>query len=139
MATLTTKITESVTINGKAYGNTVTETTTGVNDVSEAIVSISTAEATVLDIVLAKASIGSVVQGNLKYIRITNKSTVNFINITLNGNGVSDKAIIKLKPSQSFILNNDEINFGSGYIYLDNITLSADTAVCDCEFFIATA
>jgi len=139
MANLTTKITEAVTINGRTYGRTVNETISGVNDVSESVVSISTASTTLLDIVTSNPSIGDAVADALKYFRITNTDSSNFVNVTINGpSSGSDKAVFKLLAGQSFILNNDKIGFGSGFVTMDKILVQADTAACDCEFFIAT-
>ena len=139
MANLSTTITESVTINGRTYGRTVNETISGINDIAESVVSISTASTELLDIVSSNPSIGDIVTDALKYFRITNTDSSNFVTVTLNGpSSGSDKAVFKLLAGQSFVLNNDKIGFGSGFVTMDKILVQSDTAACDCEIFIAT-
>tara|TARA_Y100000114_G_C11627134_1_gene262582 strand:+ start:110 stop:532 length:423 start_codon:yes stop_codon:yes gene_type:complete len=140
MATLTTKITESVTVNGKVYGATNTMSITGVNNVYETIVTIGTTATTAIDFVASNPTFGSVLEGDLKYLRITNTDASNGVNIIITLKGASDSYKQIIGPGKSYIITSDTISFDGGSNgFFENIQLDALTADCDCEFFLATA
>ena len=140
MATLTTKITESVTVNSKVYGATNTMSITGVNNVYETVVTISTTETTAIDFVASNPTFGAILEGDLKYLRITNTDASNFVNIIITEKGSSVKLKRKILPGKSFIMTDETVSFSGGSsTFIENIRLDADTADCDCEFFLATA
>ena len=74
MATLTTNISESITLNGSLRGSTNTVTTTGINDVFERIVTCTTAQTTVLAQFATEpyTTAGAIDVDRTKYIRVTN-------------------------------------------------------------------
>ena len=152
-ATLTVKITESITLNGQDQRATNTKTISSINVISKRIVTITTTESTIATFSTAVASAGHYVAADVRYIRFTNKDDTNFITLTFR-NQDNDEAAIKLDAGQSFIWNGDNANgmtavlnatedadaasstnFGS----LTNIQADADTASCDLEVFIASA
>tara|TARA_R100001440_G_scaffold29246_1_gene46877 strand:+ start:874 stop:1296 length:423 start_codon:yes stop_codon:yes gene_type:complete len=140
MATLTTKITESVTVNSKVYGATNTMSITGVNNVYETVVTIGTALTTAIDFVASNPTFGSVLEGDLKYLRITNTDGSNNVNIVITLKGASDNFKQTIHPGMSYIITSDSISFDSGSSgFFEHIQLQALSADVDCEFFLATA
>tara|TARA_R100000030_G_scaffold59648_1_gene44894 strand:- start:5152 stop:5574 length:423 start_codon:yes stop_codon:yes gene_type:complete len=140
MATLTTKITESVTVNSKVYGATNTMSITGVNNVYETVVTIGTTAATAIDFVASAPTFGSVLEGDLKYLRITNTDASNGVNIIITLKGASDKYKQTIGPGKSYIITSDTISFDGGSAgFMEHIILDAVTADVECEFFLATA
>jgi hypothetical protein len=77
MADLTTTITESVTLNGAIRGTTNTITTTGIVDVFERILTCAHSQTTTIATFASTphASAGALDVENAKYIRVTNLST----------------------------------------------------------------
>ena len=77
MATLTTTVTESVTLNGATRGTTNTLTTTGIVDVFERILTCSHSQTTTIAIFESTphSAAGALDVENCKYIRVTNLST----------------------------------------------------------------
>ena len=77
MADLTTTVTESVVLNGALRGNTNTETTTGINNVFERILTCTHSQTTTVA-VFNSTSYGAdsaLDVENCKYLRVTNLST----------------------------------------------------------------
>ena len=152
-AKLTVRLIEDVELNGRKLGNTNKYEVSGINEVTERILTITTDESTIATFSAAVASAGHYVAADVRYIRFTNKDDTNFVTLTFR-NQDNDEAAIKLDAGQSFIWNGDNANgmtavlnatedadaasstnFGS----LTNIQADADTASCDLEVFIASA
>jgi hypothetical protein len=147
-ATLTITLTESISINGQEKGSTNELTIGSVTEVSQRIVNVPTSEVTVLAMGTAVAS-GQFVEGDVRYIRITNKDDTNHVTLTFK-NENDDEFAIKLDYGQSFIYNGDLSGGvvdtmdgidGTGLTLsladLVNITALADTAAVDLELFVA--
>ena len=147
-ATLTITLTESISINGQEKGSTNALTIGSVTEVSQRIVNVPTSEVTVLAMGTAVAS-GQFVEGDVRYIRITNKDDTNHVTLTFK-NENDDEFAIKLDYGQSFIYNGDLSGGvvdtmdgidGTGLTLsladLVNITALADTAAVDLELFVA--
>lgn len=77
MATLTTTITESVTLNGSLRGSSNSLTTTGINDIFERIVTCTASVATTVAVfdTLPSTSAGAINVAKTKYVRVTNLET----------------------------------------------------------------
>ena len=151
-ATMTVTVSESITLNGKNQGGTVTKSISSIAEITKRILTITTAESTVATFSSAVASAGHYVAADVRYIRFTNLDDTNFIVLTFR-NQDNDEAAIKLDAGQSFLWNGDNsggmvdvfnatqdadassfANFGS----LTNIQADADTGSCDLEIFIAS-
>ena len=124
MATLTVTHTESVTLNGSQQGGTNTTTFTDINAASKRNFVITTNEATIATFSGAVASAGHFNDGNVRYIRITNKDDTYFVCITLK-NGSNDEFAVKLDAGQSLILCGDN---ATGMELIFNATQNADAA-----------
>lgn len=141
MATLSTTITESVTINGKVYGNSVSKDYTGIEQVYSQVVTIGT---TVQEMIgfAASEKAGELADDTLRYFRITNLDSTNFITIYFDLNdGGTDTAGFKLNPGASFILNDDDLGIATSasvtsLSQLDAIIGKADTSDVKVEIFI---
>ena len=74
MATLTTTITESVTLNGSLRGSTNSVTTEGINDAFERIVTCAHSQTTTIATFAAApyTSAGAIDLDQVRYIRVTN-------------------------------------------------------------------
>ena len=151
-AKLTVRLIEDVELNGRKLGNTNKYEVSGINEVTERILTITTAESTIATFSAAVASAGHYVAANVRYIRFTNLDDTNFITLTFR-NQDNDEVALKLDAGQSFIWNGDNADgmtavfnatqdadaasdtaFGS----LTNIQADANTASCDLEMFIAS-
>ena len=100
-ATLTVKLTESLTIDGRDYGGTSSTTFSGIKNVTRRIETITTTEATILafDTVIGA---GQYVPANVAYMRFTNLDDTNFITLTFK-NESNDEVAIKLDAGKSFM------------------------------------
>lgn len=137
-ATLTVQRIESVTLNGKTYGNTNTATFANINEVDQRIMTIPTSEINVVEFGSAAGS-GTFVRANLKYFRIVNKDDTNFISIKL-ADGASDNAWLKIPAGGAFELDAAVLETASSFSSFANLTAIsaiADTAAVDIEYFIA--
>lgn len=137
MATLKTTVTETLTLNGKVYGNTISADLTGVNSIHQTILSVTTATTVSLVAFTAgNAELGQIEDGSLKYFRVTNLDSTNYIDVLLGAAGDSVKQ--RVNAGESFIITADQVDYGSGFVQLDNIKAQANTADVDVEIFVAT-
>jgi len=152
MATLTSKLTESITLDSGTMDSSHTRSVASISEVTKRIFTITVTEATVATFSTAVASAGHYIAADVRYIRFTNLDGTNFITLTFR-NQDNDEVAIKLDAGQSFVWNGDNANgmtavfnatqdadaasdtaFGS----LTNIQADANTGSCDLEMFIAS-
>ena len=124
MATLTTTISENLTLNGSSQGGTNTKSFTGINSALKRIFTITTNEATIATFSGAVSSAGHFNDGTVRYIRITNLHATYFVALTLK-NGANDEFAFKLDAGQSVILSGDN---STGMELIFNATENADSA-----------
>ncbi len=149
-ATLTVKIHESISLNGKDQGGTTSLSLSSINEISKRIVTVTTSEVEVIAMSTA-ASTGTYIEGDVRYMRFTNLDDTNHITLTFK-NENDDEFAVKLDKGQSFIYNGDisggvvdtmDAIDGTGLTMslgdLVNVTADADTASCDMEIFVASA
>ena len=104
-ATLTVTHSEVCNLNGVNVGATNTQTITGVTEVTKRILAVPTTEQTILNF-SDKIAAGTYVQGDVKYIRLTNLDNANFIYLVFK-NEYSHEFCVKLDKGQSYIYNPD--------------------------------
>jgi len=104
-ATMTVKVIESIKINGVEQGAVNTRTISSVNEISKRILSIPTSEVTVTSFSTA-VSTGTFIEGDVRYIRITNKDDTNFVYLVFK-NEYNNEFCVKLDSGQSYIYNGD--------------------------------
>ena len=149
-ATLTTTVSESVTLNGKTFGNSITKTHASVKIVREQIITVPNDALVTLYEAADSASGTTFDEDLIVYARITNTDSTNFIGLhflTTEG----DELLYKLNAGCSFILNahagaletetssGADITEESFNADADIIKVSADanTASVDVDVFIA--
>ena len=153
-ATLTTTVTDSITLNGTTYGNTVTKTHGSVKDVFQRTISVPLTE-TILYSTVTGTDTGSIAgafdEDGIKYMRVSNIDT-NFIHLHFEMVG-GDEMHYKLEGGKSFILNThngcmetenagadltptNAISATNGSI--KTVTATAFSAVVDVELFVAS-
>ena len=150
-ATLTVKITETISLNGAQQGASNTKTFAEINEISKRIVTITTTEAEILKFA-ASIDAGRHIIGDVRYMRFTNLDDTNFITLTFT-NEDSDEVAIKLDAGQSFIWNgdnsgglvdnfnavdNDNVASDTGLADVTSVQADANTASCDLEMIIAS-
>tara|TARA_Y100000310_G_scaffold177481_1_gene177558 strand:+ start:197 stop:943 length:747 start_codon:yes stop_codon:yes gene_type:complete len=104
-ATLTVTHTEKLNINGVNYGGTNTLSIASVTEVSKRIIKVPTSEQEILTF-SDKNSAGTFVQGDVRYLRLTNKDNANFLYLVFT-NEYLHEFCVKLDKGQSYIYNPD--------------------------------
>lgn len=102
-STLTTTVSESITINGVTYGNTVNKTHTNVKIVRQQIITVPTNMVTLYE--AADSGGGTTFDEDLiSYVRITNTDSTNHIGVHIITD-TGQEAIYKVLAGCTFILN----------------------------------
>ena len=146
-ATMTVKITESISLNGKDQGAINSFTIPSVATISKRIIDVPASEVEIIAMSSSAVSSGTFIESDVKYIRITNLDDTNHVTLLFKD---ENEFAVKLDKGQSFIYNGDltggvvdtmdaatetlSVSFGD----LVNITAQADTAACDIEMFVAS-
>ena len=123
-ATLTVRLTESISLNGSAQGASNTVTFASIAEISKRILTITTNEATIATFSAAVASTGHFNDGAVRYIRFTNLDDTYFVCLTFT-NGSNDEFAVKLDAGQSIMLCGDN---STGMELIFNATQAADAA-----------
>ena len=148
-ATLTTTVSDSITLNGTTYGNSITKTHASVKVLRQQTVTVPTSEVTLYNATGTGTGI-NFDDDLIVYARITNTDTSNFIALALE-NESGDEFQYKLNPGCTFILNahsnamegtaaGADVTVGTftdGADAIANVTAKADTASVDVEVLIA--
>jgi hypothetical protein len=149
-ATLTVTLTEAITLNGYDQGSKNILSISSVTEAHKRIITVPTSERTIINIGTLVGA-GMFVEGDVKYIRITNLDDTNHAGLIFQ-NENDDEFAVKLDKGQSFIYNGD---LSAGLVdtmdAIDNsglsantfgdlvsVTAIADTAAVDLEIFIAS-
>ena len=141
-ADLTVTVTETYTLNGVTYGNTINKTFSSNGQVLQRVLNVSTSDPAIINFGAADAA-GQVAVADYKYFRITNLDDTNFVTLTLfNG---TDSFFYKLLAGDVFLLMSNEMDaiassttFGA-FADITQIKADADTAACDIEIIAVTA
>ena len=142
-ATLTVTLTESITLNGAEHGSKKTMSISGVNEISKSIMTVPTTGVQVYAGSTA-AAYGTFVTANVKYLRITNLDTENYVVLHLEGN--SHYAQLTLAAGHVFMLSDVSSVFDSADAVasfsaedITRIDVMANTADVDIEMLVASA
>ena len=145
MAILTITLTEAVTLGDGSTdrGTTNTQTVT-VDEVDHRIMDIPTTWVDIIKFDAANAA-GTFADGTVKYLRITNLGSTNFVNLKIRT--ANKEYFVKVELEDHFILGNTvmDAESGSGFggaislANIDVISAKADTAAVQIEYFIASA
>ena len=167
-ATFTTTVTDSITLNGKTYGNTNTQSIGSCNEAYERVFHVPAASATqcfvpILSATTEPDSGGDVTFSEFEYARFTNLDSeypiwLKFTNtdgICANPAGTTQSFCVKLDagmtyitPSSQWLATNGDIDCttiisGGGRSSLTlpthwTVHAIAHTAICDLEMFVVT-
>ena len=149
MATLTTKVIETLTLNGQKYDSTQTKTISDITQVLKTIVECPTSEINLLTFASAATGISTLDQDDVEYVRLTNIDSTNYITIGLETSG--SVAAFRLDAGRTFIVatpntttehpqffTSDAAHDSSAtQIDIETITALANTAACKLELFVA--
>ena len=144
-ATMTVAITESISLNGTDQGATNSLSIDSINEVSKRIASCPASEITIVSFGAAVAG-GTFVEGDVRYIRLTNKDDTNFVILNIEGDSSTDFSV-RLDPGASHLIVSSKTTgvvdyadiSGASLEDLTGIKATADTAACDVEIFVASA
>tara|TARA_Y100001963_G_C6552292_1_gene340408 strand:- start:16 stop:459 length:444 start_codon:yes stop_codon:yes gene_type:complete len=137
---MTATITESISLNGNTYGNTVTKTTELSGNALQRIMSIDTSETNVL-VFGASDEAGQVVGDNMEYLRITNLDDTNYIQLTFQT--AAEHFSVKLDSGDSFVLMSNqmvaEADVSPGTLEdMTKCTAKSNGTACDIEIVCVT-
>ena len=152
MATLTTKVTESITLNGQSFDSSHTKTISSITQVIKSIIEIPTSEINLLTFASAATGLSTLDQDDVEYVRITNLDTTNYITIGIEKeSSTASVAAFRLDAGRSFILCTSNASAehpqffvsdaahdsSATQIDIETITALANTAACELEIFVA--
>jgi hypothetical protein len=161
IGTLTTQVTETIALsNGNTVQSINDNSITGINQVVRRVDTISsTFSGTGIEILKFVDSedaqtAGSFVKGDVKYIRITNLDSTNFVNLYLIDTD-TEGVMFKLDPGKTFMLSNGKFDatttsdaavpgyvdmaYFSNLVNYDTIKAKADNDDVSIEYFVASA
>ena len=144
MATLKVNITESINLNNSNYGASNTVSISGINEVDKRVVTVLTStNGTQVYAGGSAAAQGTFITSSVKYIRITNTDTANFVTLSMEDG--TARAQFRLEAGKSFIIGNPDHFDNNADIdtAVDNditkIEAKADTAAVKLEVYVATS
>ena len=158
MATLTSKLTESITLDSGTLDSTNTLTISSIADAVKRTVTVDTTEMTLLAFGQhgatdsgASTTVGTFDRDAVRYIRITNLDGTNHVSLTFKGEGNEEFGVL-LDKGQTFMYNPDlatgvvdTMDAADGAIspgtFLDLLTITAlaNSGACQLEVFVASA
>ena len=146
-ATLKVTVKEEITLNGSRQDSENILRISNINEVSKRIVNVPASEITLVAFGTAVAN-GTFVEGDVRYIRLTNLEAVggNFVTLNIEGDASTDFSV-RLDPGASFLITSSSSTGVVDYADISGATLedltgiksTADTAACDIEVLIASA
>tara|TARA_A100001201_G_scaffold140654_2_gene134229 strand:- start:913 stop:1350 length:438 start_codon:yes stop_codon:yes gene_type:complete len=144
MADLSIKITEDIELQGHQYGGTKELTITGINEVSRRVVTATTTDTTIISFGTAYGA-GTFIEGDVRYIRITNLDSSNYVLLNIEGDTSTDFTV-RLDPGASYMIISSSSTGVVDYADISGSTLEDLTAIkadansssCDLEILVAT-
>ena len=148
MADLTITVTEALTLgdgSGVDRGTTSIHVVTGINEVDHRIMDVQTSYTDILKFGSA-ASAGTFEDGAVKYLRIKNLDTTNFVTLRIRQSDA--EYFVKIEKEDIFMLGNTvmdghedgdtALGTAESFAAIDLISAKADTAICQIEYFVAS-
>ena len=152
MATLTSTIIETLTLDGQTFDSTKIKSIQNITQVLKTIVECPTSEINIVTFASAAAGISTLDQDDIEYVRLTNLDSTNFITIGIEKeSSTASVAAFRLDAGRSFILpisntatehpqffTSDSAHDSSASpIDIETITALANSSACKLEVFIA--
>jgi len=142
---LHTTIKEEILLNGVKHVYETKKGISSINMVSQRIARVPTSLITVLSFGAAVAA-GTYVQGDVKYIRITNLDDTNYITLGMKDSTNNESAYFKLEKGGTMIFNNAKLEtnvngavWSTAFEDIETINAQANTAAVDIEIFVASS
>ena len=144
-ATLKVTIEEEINLSGVRQNSENIVRISDINEVSKRIVTIPASEVTVVLFSTAVAA-GSFIEGDVRYIRLTNKDDTNYIILNIEGDSSTDFSV-RLDPGASFLITSTNTSGVVDYADITGATLedltgikaTANSAASDLEIYVASA
>ena len=144
-ATLKVTIEEEITLNGVRQDSENIVRISDINEVYKRIVTIPASEVTVVLFSTAVAA-GTFIEGDIRYIRLTNKDDTNYIILNIEGDSSTDFSV-RLDPGASFLITSTNTSGVVDYADITGATLedltgikaTANSAASDLEIYVASA
>lgn len=144
--TLKVLVKEEISLNGENQGSETKLNISSVKNISKRLVSTNgTSETTIVSFSTTPAA-GTFVEGDVRYIRVTNLDDTNYVTLNIEGDSSTDFSV-RLDAGTSYLLASSSttgvVDYGSisgGALQdLTAIKATANTAAVDLEIFIASA
>ena len=139
MATFTSQIFETLTLNGDNVGSSVTNTITGINYVDNRILSVPTGSVTTLFSMDSVPGAGTFVTSSIKYIRVTNNSTVAPIKLIVSSSTEAMSYLIS--TGSSYMMSTSKMTGStSGLVFDDvkSVKVEPSGSAASIEYYIVT-
>ena len=144
-AKLTLRVSEEITLNGRKLGNSNKHEISGINEVSERILTIPTSEVTVVS-ASSGVGAGTFLSSSIKYIRLTNLDDSNFVRLSFasGSSSTSNTSDFKLEAKRTMIFTNTAFSGSAAGASFDSFSDftdlkgTADTSSVDVELFVAS-
>ena len=122
MAVLKVTVKEELVLNGKDMGNENFLSISGIESAEHRIVSVGTAEQSVLLFNASAISAGTVIDDTVKHLRLTNLDPTNKITLRIENSATPGQYYVDLEAGETFIL-------GNSVMYADNVNNAGETLV----------
>lgn len=136
-------ISEVITLNDQLFNSENQALITDVYKIDERGMSLPTDSEVTICLFATQDAAGTFVRDKMKYLRITNKDTVNYARIRVKKNG-ADASDVKLDAGQSMMMGNAKVSVSetaSAFITFqdaDSVSGQAYGAAVDIDYFIAS-
>jgi hypothetical protein len=140
MATLTTQIYEILTLDGNDVGSSQIQTINGINYVDNRVLSVPTGSVTTIFSMDATPGAGTFVTSSIKYIRVSNISTVN-APIQLVVSSSTEAMSYFVTTGSSYMLSTSKMTGSVGGLLFDDIKsvkVEPSGSAATLEYYIAT-
>jgi hypothetical protein len=137
-ATLTSTITELITLNGQAHGNTNIHEVASQGEALSRVMSVAVTDTILLNFSTADSA-GTIVGDDMKYLRITNLDDTNYVTLSFY-NGAASYFKVKLAAGESHLFMNNQMAIGDTALAdMTMVKCQADTVACDVEIATITS
>ena len=139
MATFTSQIFETLTLNGDNVGSSVTNTITGINYVDNRILSVPTGSVTTLFSMDSVPGAGTFVTSSVQYIRVTNNSAVAPIKLIISSSTEAMSYLIA--TGSSYMMSTSKMTGSTSGLVFDDIKsvkVQPSGSAASIEYYIVT-
>ena len=140
MATFTSQIFEILTLNGDNVGSSVTQTINNINYVDNRILSVPTGSVTTLFTMDSVPGAGTFVTSSVKYVRVTNNSTITPIKLIVSSSTEAMSYLIA--TGSSYMMSSTKMTGStSGLVFSDvkSVKIEPSGSSASIEYYIVTA